>query len=165
MAVCNYINGSFDPDYSLLSYPPADPGTSNTLICRRYHAYLALSLPEAEAETECEAATVGDGVCGTPCQFYCDLMSGACSTSFSSYSACLSACAGYPSNGGEYEDVTGNTIECRLYYAMYATQGTGNATTYCPMAFASTGPCKSSAVHLAVGFVPLLLAFIVHLFV
>jgi hypothetical protein len=159
LSTCNYINGSHDDTYSLTSYPPMDPGTGNSLKCRRYHAYVA-STSASAAMTHCPHATTGADVCGSNCNFYCDVMQGACTGSYTDYNACLTACMKFSSNGGNFTATNGNTLECRAFYAMYATTGANNSMMYCPYAQANPPqktPC-SSAATTTIGLLTVLLA-------
>lgn len=94
--------------------------TGDTIGCRTYHAGAA----KADPKTHCQHAGPGGAdFCGKNCDGYCQLAMAACPTLFAAEADCMAACATFPSTGQPFSvnDVTGNTIECRLYHASVAT--------------------------------------------
>ncbi|MEW5847592.1 MAG: hypothetical protein AB2A00_02220 [Myxococcota bacterium] len=104
--------------------------TGNSLACRSYHAQAAASDPA----THCEhAGPGGGGVCGNPCDYYCDLVAVACSGTNAIYAdrvACLSTCADFPEEGSPAATESDNVF-CRIYFATGALEA---SRLFCPAA-------------------------------
>src|SRR5262249_43880630 len=108
----------------------------NSLGCRSDHAMLAVGDPG----THCKhAGPSGAGTCGTTCQGFCSIASVACPTQYPAAS-CAATCATIPTVPPYTSNTsTGDTIECRLHYAVLATltpatnctEASENNTTQC----------------------------------
>ncbi len=95
-------------EQTCLALPPGKMGesTGNTLACRHYHAYSALSDPEKHCS---HAGPITDGHCGGPdtenCESYCVLAEKACATEFTdkyeSPADCIETCTPLP--GSTYD--------------------------------------------------------------
>jgi len=107
----------------------------DTVGCRVYHADNA---QVTGSTAHClHAGPSGDNVCGAWCTTYCDLVQQNCvggNQQYASTSACMTACTGF-STSGNAGDVSGNTVQCRIYHAGVAGNPVGtNAATHCPHA-------------------------------
>jgi hypothetical protein len=144
---CSGTTIGFSPD--CLSYCSTNAGwpagswpaaSDDTISCRINQAEQAASNPN----TKCASAgATGNNVCGSWCTVYCDLMQRNCTganAQFASTSACLSACAGFPMNGN-LGDTSGNTIQCRLYFAPLCGENSNSASLHCPHAGPSSTIC------------------------
>jgi hypothetical protein len=82
--------------------------------CRIYHG----SAPAAaDAGLHCQhAGATGGGVCGDECDAYCDQALAQCDL-YENRAQCDAAC-GELANPGEFDDVTGNTVSCRVSAAV-----------------------------------------------
>lgn len=94
--------------------------TGNTLGCRAYHAGAAAS----NAVLHCpHAGPGGAGYCGSNCEGYCNLAQGVCST-FQTEKDCLDICKTFTDEEAtkpfSAQDVSGNTLQCRLYHSSVA---------------------------------------------
>jgi hypothetical protein len=100
--------------------------TGNTLGCRSYHAGAAAS----NATLHCpHAGPGGAGYCGTNCEGYCNLAQAVCST-YQTQQDCLDICKTFKDmEPFSAQDVSGNTLQCRLYHASVAA---ADPTTHCP---------------------------------
>jgi len=111
-----------------------------TVQCKIYHATVA-SNSTANALTHCpHTSQSGQGVCGTWCQNYCytathDGCSG--QNVFKDNNDCMAFCAEIPQ--GTFNDVAGNTVECRTYHWGVASTSTANGITHCPHGTPSGG--------------------------
>lgn len=130
---------------------------TNTASCRMRQAQLA----EAEPFVYCKSAgPLGAGKCGSDCASYCGLMDQVCTAAstagnlelsyFPSSQACLSACAGLPSdpNGptaysssesAEPSSYVGNNVFCRTYHVAAAIEQ-DTPDEHCPHAMGGD-PC------------------------
>lgn len=94
--------------------------TGNTLGCRIYHADLARTDPAAHCA---HAGPSGGGACGTTCEAACDVIADLCPSLPANQwrNNCATSCAstGVPFTGTYATPavMTGDTVECRLYYA------------------------------------------------
>lgn len=103
----------------------AEPGTledtsGNTLGCRIYHATAAAS----DADMHCgHAGPLGGGVCGTPCEGFCDLVDDLCDGAYTMGGAgrCSTLCAAYPEGDYSTASTSGNTLACRMYHLTVAS--------------------------------------------
>jgi hypothetical protein len=113
--------------------------SGNTLGCRVYHAGNAMTDPT----THCvHAGPGGGGVCGTPCEGFCSLVTAECPTQYPSASTCATECAAYAQDPAySASQTSGDTLACRLYHA---TAASTDPTTHCPhTAMVTTGgPCS-----------------------
>lgn len=108
-----------------------DPGDavddtgSNTVGCRRNHAYNALI---GGQDLHCpHAGPGGNGVCGTNCDSYCTLLAEACEDDFTTMDECVAECEDLPgaASGSSYavESVEdGKSFQCRLRAVVRAFQ-------------------------------------------
>lgn len=106
----------------------------NSVQCRTYHA----SFPAAgDPTTHCpHASASGDGVCGQPCDAYCDQALANCvgpNAMYANRGQCLTTCVAFPAGG--YQDISGNTVQCRTYHASFPSAAAPD--THCPHASAS----------------------------
>lgn len=126
-----------DIEHCLSACEVMDPGepddtVEDTVGCRLYHSYAALEAPS----THCShASAAGDGHCGVDnCVTYCRLTESLCAQEFaaewSSQQECLDACSeldGADADSG-FDIATasfGNTVACRIYHAVAATEDSG----------------------------------------
>ena len=126
---------------------------ANTIACRRYHAYAALSAPNNDAIHCPHAGPSGDGHCGTICDNYCQLVRKGCEEEFATrfgadepLVTCQAECAqllgtdnpadqadeGY---AAESAPTSGDSIQCRIYHAVQAFTD----PTTCPAALGEAG--------------------------
>ncbi len=114
---------------------PSDQ-SGNSLACRTYHAGAAAT----DATQHCpHAGPSGAGVCGTPCEGYCNLMIGVCTTEFTDYSECTTKCDAFTGKDAtDYNTsfVSGDSLNCRIYHATVAASDPsgGTDTLHCPHA-------------------------------
>ena len=107
----------------------------NTVGCRTYHAGVA-ALSESSAATHCDhAGPSGGDVCGGWCDNYCHLAQSNCTgdtTLFDSAESCATACEAFAGDGSP-GDVTGDTVQCRIYHLGAAGSDlAGAAALHCP---------------------------------
>jgi len=114
--------------------------SGDTIACRLYHAGAAA----ADPVTHCpHAGPTGGAVCGSFCENYCDLMARNCTGSNVVYdpATCMTKCMTIPTNG-HANDMSGNTIQCRIYHLSAAH---ADPVTHCPhaktVADLPGGPC------------------------
>ncbi len=129
--------------------------TVNTLGCRITHAILALDTAAATRTMHCgHAGPSGGDACGTWCDNYCFLAlkncTGANATGlgFTDQASCLAACNGL-SPSGAIDSTSGNTVQCRIYYAGAASTSPVPYCGYAQIVSSSTvggaaasGPCN-----------------------
>ena len=98
--------------------------SGDTAWCRAYHAEAAAGAPASHCP---HASTTSDsGICGTPCDAYCDQVMANCTgtggdSDFADRNACETACALYPS--GSWNDQAGDTAQCRTYHGSFPAAG------------------------------------------
>lgn len=107
----------------------------NSLSCRTYHAS---SPAKASAATHCPHASLeGAGVCGTLCDVYCALDFATCVSNatrdYTNIAGCTTACAAFATTD-DFTATSGDTIHCRIYHLVVASQSAANADTHCPHA-------------------------------
>jgi hypothetical protein len=105
---------------SCAQFPPGRPGdqTGDSLACRAYHAQLAVSDPDPHCY---HAGPSGNGVCGDPCDGYCDIMLAVCPAEFADDAACMTACAELPDpRPYSTQESRTDTVACRLFHATRA---------------------------------------------
>ena len=105
------------------SFPKGLPGEQehNTLECRATYAAQATAV--ADPTLLCGyAGPTGGNICGTLCEVYCYLTQKNCGT-YPNETQCLTACAGFRKDGTT-NATTGDTVQCRTYYAGWAPKGT-----------------------------------------
>jgi hypothetical protein len=73
------------------------------------------------------------------CERYCGLVMASCSI-YTSYSACVEACAAFPQTG-LLGDTSFDTVQCRLTYATQASQGTSAS---CALAASTSTACTGT---------------------
>jgi hypothetical protein len=110
----------------------SDDVSSNTVGCRIYHANAA---SEGDPELHCgHAGITGGDVCGSWCVNYCSLSVGICdgaNAQYDDFEDCLEDCDKIP-DGGTIGDVSGNSIQCRMYHLQAASSFPGAARVHCP---------------------------------
>jgi hypothetical protein len=125
--------------------------THDTVACRQDIAAAAQGNPS----TLCpQAGPTGGDVCGADhCAAWCALDIAKCGTiAFADAGACVTACTALPYDkaAGDVAQLTGNTMNCRIYHleAAYANDG-GLSATHCPHTGTpslnmggSAGPCQ-----------------------
>jgi hypothetical protein len=119
-------------------YPAGEEGadSGDSLACRLTHAALA----EGEPDPHCRhAGPSGEGVCGEPCDAYCDLMMAVCDL-YADDGECMEVCSGFPDTVlYSIEENRGDTVQCRLFHATMASAADG----HCGTASAESGPCSA----------------------
>jgi len=160
MAVSQWIPGNMDLTYypnatGTAQFPissPPSPAGGYTLACKRYHAQAAV----ADPNTHCPHATTGEGVCGTDCEYFCDIVMNACTGSLQQYSnssVCMSECAAFPVVARNPIPTSGNSLGCRTYHAMVASTSVANSMIHCVHAskLSSPGICAAAGGGGAAG--------------
>lgn len=128
LAVCAFLDKGKNSDT-----------VENTVGCRKYHSYNALSGPASHCP---HAGPAGDGHCGTTCDSYCALLEKTCPSEFATLSNCQTECAGLP---GADDDTffkaaaTGNTMRCRMTNAARAAEKTVELSAHCGAAIGAAG--------------------------
>jgi hypothetical protein len=91
--------------------------SGNSLACRDTHRQLAQTTPS----THCvHAGPSGGGTCGTACEGFCAIAAAACPAE-SPPASCATECAALPPAPPYNATITsGDSLECRLYYATLA---------------------------------------------
>ncbi len=111
------------------AFPQADTAMANTVQCR-YD--FALAAADGNSEHCGPASLEGGGVCGAPCEAYCDQVFLNCRSAYESKAACADACEGQP--GGRYDDWLPTrelaTVACRAHHA--AAPAWHDPSTHCP---------------------------------
>jgi len=116
------------------SFPAGSPNdqSGNSFYCRNYHAGNATSNPSVHCP---HAGPAGDGVCGSNCDGYCNIMMKHCSSvsgAYTSLSDCTTKCAGITgatSTSYDTGNTSGDSLFCRIYHATVAST---NPTVHCP---------------------------------
>lgn len=125
--------------------------SGDTLQCRAYHATAAASnatlhCPHA-GPTGGSSDPASTGVCGDPCEAFCNLEAVACTGAnqvYATTSDCTTACKAFKAPGAsdppEFSDAdtAGNTFDCRMYHLTAATQ---NPTLHCPHTAVTSAVC------------------------
>jgi len=129
--------------------------TGDTLQCRRWHAYFALTTVQDEAAYHCPHAGIGGaghcGKLGDVCPVYCSLLANACKERFASeYGSadkcatdCATLVAGKMESQLRYnvkgEEINTNSYQCRLHAIARVFenmgQGSGMGMAQCSKAF------------------------------
>jgi len=140
-AQCNNIFATFP-----IGFPNATGG--NSVDCRLYHVGYGITQNLTSVHCPHADVTGGNGVCGTICDGFCQLMNATCPSNYGSNAACATACAAFPSNGIDGA-VSGNTAQCRVYHAGVASTPGGSplySVTHCPhTTISGGGVCSSSS--------------------
>jgi hypothetical protein len=120
--------------------------TPDTVGCRKYHSYNALSGPESHCP---HAAPTGDGHCGPSCPAYCMLLEKTCPTEFATTygdaSTCNSECATIPGalDDKYFEQQTvKDTMRCRVTNVARAAEKGANLDQACSAAVGG-GECQN----------------------
>lgn len=128
---------------SCAALPQGEPGATsgNSLECRSYHAGAALGDPA----TPCtHGGPGGDGVCGSNCEGFCQLVIATCTGAnevYASFNDCLVDCGGLDdSEPFDVSDTGGDTLACRTYHASVATQ---DPETHCPHTAVVSSTCTA----------------------
>ncbi len=105
----------------------------DSVQCRTYHIGVAAQDPMLHCN---HATDSGGGVCGVPCEVYCDRIAKRCPATAPAGAGCMDACNRYPANG-QFGAQSGNTVQCRLYHVgLPAATG---PPTHCPHTGTSGG--------------------------
>jgi hypothetical protein len=119
-------------------FPAGEAGadSGDSIACRVTHAALA----EDETDPHCRhAGPSGGGVCGGPCDAYCDLVMAVCDL-YADDGECMEVCAGFPDTVlYSINQNRGDTVQCRLFHATMASAFDG----HCGTASAESGPCSA----------------------
>jgi hypothetical protein len=119
-------------------FPPGEPGadSGDSLACRVTHAALAVDEPDPHCR---HAGPSGGGVCGAPCDAYCDIVMGVCEL-YGDDGACMDTCAGFPEVGMySTRQSRGDSVECRIFHATLATE---DPQSHCGTAGPDSTPCS-----------------------
>ena len=138
----------------------AGDSTGDTLACRRWHAYIGLTLGPTRVHCS-HAGPIGDGTCGgDKCTSFCNLYKRTCGDQFKSdYNASLDSCksdcqklkgssptaddtAGY--NLLDQEQMEANTLQCRTHQVALAAASAvdkKDTKTMCMLASPKGGTC------------------------
>jgi hypothetical protein len=135
MTNCTEANAVYASEITCLAVcaklAEGSPGdeTGDTVECRITQAVLAETT--GEPGFSCPAAGPGgNGVCGSNCEAYCELMDAICPSFIDA--SCLDVCEAVPDNGAFNVSIQGgNTIQCRFYHVSAATQ---SPAFHCPHA-------------------------------
>lgn len=104
---------------SCMHLPAGTAGATsgNTLACRTMHTQLAQGAPS----THCvHAGPSGGATCGTTCEGFCAIAAASCPTEYPPAS-CATDCAALQATPPYNATITtGDSVECRLYYATLA---------------------------------------------
>lgn len=107
--------------------------------CRVYHLGAAWGNGVATTttmNTHCpHSQAFGGGVCGMPCDHFCDKEDYVCDLVYDSHDDCLTACMYFPgASEMVYDDTEAgdNSFNCRFYHQSVASWNDGNATVHCP---------------------------------
>ena len=130
---------------------PASPQSTNTLQCR-----LAIAEGPVGETSDCRAAgRGGNGVCGTYCESYCQLMRSICRVSFdlmTQSDSCEDICDERLADRGDYDAIEAEndapSVQCRLWHlgraAITPTPDNGmlmNGNMHCLHAAGLLPPC------------------------
>ncbi len=119
-------------------FPAGEEGAESgaSMGCRVTHAALAVDEPDPHCR---HAGPSGGGVCGAPCDAYCDLMMAVCDL-YADDGECMEVCAGFPDTVlYSINENRGDTVQCRLFHATMASAADG----HCGTASAESGPCSA----------------------
>ncbi len=135
------------------AYPAGAAGamSGDSLACRAYHATLAVTNPG----THCPHAgpTGGDkdpngttGVCGEPCEAFCDIATAVCTganAQWTDRASCVTACKTFGVDVSPYStaDVSKNDMGCRFYHLSVAATDAPSAALHCPHIVATSPVC------------------------
>lgn len=121
-------------------FPPGAEGddTGDSLACRVQHAEWAAEEPGPHCYHAGPSGGRGDGVCGGPCDGYCDIMLAACPGEYVDDADCMEICAGFP-DPRPYSilEARTDTVACRIWHATRSTVNDG----HCKTAAADSGTC------------------------
>jgi hypothetical protein len=136
-----------DPSFCATSCAAFPEGTAadvsgDTLGCRAYHAAAAAGDPA----THCPHAGPGggDGVCGSACDAFCDIVVHSCTGANQVYTdkaACMTACAGFDATTPYTPGATGDNLACRLYHA---TAASADPDTHCAHTAVDSPVCTNN---------------------
>jgi hypothetical protein len=98
--------------------------SGDSLICRIYHAGVALQQDEAGRELHCgHAAHDGGSVCGDSCEVYCRLMNNTVCKGTIDPAACINQCERFYNNASLNTITDGISLQCRTYHLGVAING------------------------------------------
>lgn len=121
--------------------PPGSPGVTsgNSLACRAYHAGMASIDPTLHCV---HAGPGGAGACGQNCEGFCAIATSICPTEYPDVDGCLASCAGFADTEPyDINDVSGDTLACRLYHLTIAATSDGDSQVHCPHTIAVSPVC------------------------
>ena len=140
------------------SFPPgtiADT-SGDTLGCHLYHGGAA----KADPVTHCPHAgpTGGDksptgtaGICGEPCDAFCNAALAVCTganSQFTDKPTCMTACQAFAADPAAYDSTdttlqSANDLGCRVYHLTAASASATAAATHCPHIVTASPVCKN----------------------
>ena len=115
------------------AYPKGSPGekAGNSLECRAYH----VGNVAAGGVAHCgHAGPAGDGVCGSNCDGYCNLMMKYCTSAYTDLADCTTKCktiSGATASGYDIGTQSGDNLFCRIYHATAAAADTTQPSSHC----------------------------------
>ena len=110
-------------------FPPGTAGDDggDSLACRAHHAELAREAPDPHCY---HAGPSGDGVCGEPCEGYCDIVMPPCGALYADRGECAEVCAAFPDpRPYTVRESRSDTVACRIFHATRATVDDGHCGT------------------------------------
>ena len=99
------------PDDGIVNEP-----TGDSVQCRLHHLAAARSAPEPHCA---HASASGANTCGDLCEVYCTQMTLHCPSEYASPATCATTCATFDEDGA-LNEVTGDTVQCRINHAVVA---------------------------------------------
>ncbi|WP_428261424.1 hypothetical protein [Haliangium sp.] len=121
-----------------------DDASGNSLNCRATHAG---ELAAADPGLHCpHAGPTGGGMCGSLCANYCFYTLNNCSADalpFDNVGACEDACTALYPDDGQLGDSSGNTLQCRLEYAIQAASDSDSTASCLAAHPAGSDTCGS----------------------
>jgi hypothetical protein len=146
--------------------PPAKPYTpvggadegaaargTDAIACRQKYADGADKTGKSAIVGKTDAALLcpragasGGNLCGSWCHNYCQLTAQNCTSLFQDYQQCLDQC-GALSTAGRPGDVTGDSVQCRIYFAGIAGV-TGGGLACKEASIGATNACQNKASTL-----------------
>jgi len=120
----------------------------SSIGCRHAATKRAAAETDAAAKTALclDASETGGDTCGTYCDVFCEALEKNCPGEFGTFAdfdACFDACQPLAKTGAP-NDLTGNTVQCRLSYALSAglPENAGAVDTVCGSASIASPACQ-----------------------